>query len=181
MSEPSIEFKGFVKWCDRAASIVNWPVKVICVFCAGAMTAVVLLGVGARYMIQNPMSWTEEVARYLMVYLALIGVSIVTRRRAHLGVLYFVMKFPLLLQRLIKFATDGAIMMFLYYLTVYGIKMVSAAKTQMEPATGITMDYVLLCVPICGALTMFQLAIQFIYDFSLWGTDVSPYEVKILD
>jgi TRAP-type C4-dicarboxylate transport system permease small subunit len=101
MSEPSIELKGFVKWCDRAASIVNWPVKVICVFCAGAMTAVVLLGVGARYVMQNPMSWTEEVARYLMVYLALIGVSIVTRRRAHLGVLYFVTKLPLLLQRVI--------------------------------------------------------------------------------
>jgi TRAP-type transport system small permease protein len=181
MSETCTELKGFVKWCDRAASMVNWPVKVICVFCAGVMTAVVLLGVGARYVMQSPISWTEEVARYLMVYLALVGVSIVTRRRAHLGVLYFVTKFPLLLQRLVKFATDAAIMVFLYYLTVYGIKMVAAAKTQMEPATGITMDYVLLCVPICGALTMFQLAIQIIYDFSLWGTDMSPYEVQILD
>jgi TRAP-type C4-dicarboxylate transport system permease small subunit len=181
MRETSMELKGFVKWCDRAASIVNWPVKAACVFFAGAMTTVVILGVVARYVMLNPLSWTEEVARYLLVWLAIVGVPIVTRRRAHIGISYFVTKLPLLLQRLTKFATDGAIMVFLYYLTVYGIKMVAAAKTQTEPATGITMDYLLLCVPICGVLTMFQLAVQIISDFSLWGTDISPYKAQILD
>jgi len=139
------------------------------------MVAVVISGVVARYVMQNPMAWTEEVARFFMIWMAILGISVATRHREHLGVSFFVIKLPLLLQRLVKLATDSAIMLFLYYLTVYGIKMAVAAKTQWEPSTGITMNYPLSCVPICGVLTMFQLAMQMIYDLSLWGTFKSPY------
>ena len=177
MDGTTIERKGFLKWCDWAATAAEWPAKIACVIFGGGMVTIVIAGVIARYVMKNPMAWTEEMARFLMIWMAVIGISIATRRRAHLGVFYFALKLPLVLQRLVKLITDSAIMVFLYYLTVYGVKMVVAAKTQWEPSTGITMNYPLACIPICGILTMFQLALQMIYDFSLWGTKKSPYEV----
>lgn len=177
MARESSELPKIIQWTEKAATIVEWPITVVCVITGGAMVAVVISGVVARYVMQNPMTWTEEVARFFMIWMAVLGISIATRRREHLGVSFFVTKLPLFMQRLVKLASDCAIMLFLYYLTAYGIDMVIAAKTQWEPSTGITMNYPLSCIPICGALTMFQLAMQMIYDLSLWGSGKSPYQV----
>ena len=41
-----------------------------CIAATGAMTVVVLLGVLFRYVLRMPLSWSEEVARYLMIWAA---------------------------------------------------------------------------------------------------------------
>ena len=174
---PSRLRKRLLIWITDAGNNVEKLVNVACVLLGGAMVVVVISGVIARYVMQNPMAWTEEVARFLMNWMALLGVSIATRYRAHLSVLFFVSQLPTWLQRLIKFITDCLILVFLYFLTVYGFKMAIAAKAQVEPTTGITMDYVLLCVPLCGLLTLIQLSLQMLVDLFRWGPPKSSFEV----
>lgn len=146
-----------------------------CVILGGAMVVVVAIGVIARYVMQNPMSWSEEVARFFMNWMALMGVSIAIRHRSHLGLLYFVSKTPLILQWLIKFLSNSLIIVFLYFLTTYGFKMVIAAKVQIEPTTGIPMSYTLLCVPLCGILAIIQLTLQIVLDLISWRKFKSPF------
>jgi TRAP-type transport system small permease protein len=161
---------------EQLSTVVERLTSVPCVILGGGMVAVVISGVFARYLLKSPMPWTEEVARFLMNWMALLGASIVTRHRAHLGLLYFVQKFPMPLQRLTKLLMDGLIMVFLYLLTVEGFAMAVAAKEQIEPTTGITMNYVLTCVPLAGLLMMIQLSLQMIVDLFRWGTSRSPFE-----
>jgi TRAP-type C4-dicarboxylate transport system permease small subunit len=78
---------------EMVASVIEKITMVPCVVLGGAMVAVVMSGVFARYVARNPMPWTEEVARFLMNWMALLGASIATRYRGHLGLLYFVQKF----------------------------------------------------------------------------------------
>jgi TRAP-type transport system small permease protein len=161
---------------ERLSTVVEKATSVPCVLLGGVMVAVVISGVFARYLLKNPMSWTEEVARFLMNWMALLGASIVTRHRAHLGLLYFIQKFPMPLQRLTKLLMDILIMVFLYLLTVEGYQMAVAATEQIEPTTGITMNYILACVPLAGLLMMIQLALQMVVDLFHWGTSKSPFE-----
>jgi TRAP-type C4-dicarboxylate transport system permease small subunit len=161
---------------ERISTLIEKITMAPCIVLGGAMVAVVMSGVFARYVVQNPMPWTEEVARFLMNWMALLGASIATRYRAHLGLLYFVQKFPMPLQRLSKLFMDLLIMVFLYLLSTEGIKMAAAAEGQIEPTTGITMNYVLICVPLCGALMFVQLLIQMIVDLLNWGTSRSPFQ-----
>jgi TRAP-type C4-dicarboxylate transport system permease small subunit len=84
-------------------------------------------------------------------------------------------RLPMPWQRLVKLFTDGLTMWFLYVLTVYGIRMVETGKTQIETATGISMSYFFICVPMCGLLTMIQLGVVMLVDLSRWGTPISPY------
>jgi TRAP-type transport system small permease protein len=172
----SAEQNKFVLRIERLGGVVEKMTSVPCVIIGGAMVVVVISGVFARYLFQNPMSWTEEVARFFMNWMALLGASIVTRHRAHLGLIYFIQKIPLPLQRLTKLLTDGLIMFFLYLLTVEGFQMAVAAKGQIEPTTGITMNYILSCVPLAGLLMIIQLALQMIVDLFHWGTSKSPFE-----
>jgi len=175
---PSGRRQRVVIWINQAADLVETLANVPCLILGSCMVLVVISGVIARYVIQNPMSWTEEAARFLMNWMALLGVSIVTRHRAHLSVLYFVCQLPLWLQRLIKLVTDCLIMVFLYLLIVYGIRMVIDARLQIEPVTNITMNYILLCVPLCGVLTLIQLSLQVLVDVIQWGTAKSPFQIE---
>jgi TRAP-type transport system small permease protein len=172
----SAEQNKIVLRIEQLSTVVERMTSVPCVILGGAMVIVVISGVFARYLMHNPMSWTEEVARFFMNWMALLGASIVTRHRAHLGLIYFIQKIPMPLQRLTKLLTDGLIMFFLYLLTVEGFHMAVAAAGQTEPTTGVTMNYILSCVPLAGLLMMIQLALQMIVDLFHWGTSISPFE-----
>lgn len=146
-----------------------------CAILGGAMAAVIAIGVIARYVTQNPMVWSEEVARFMMNWMALLGVSIGIRRHSHLGLYYFVSKTPVYVQRLARLLSNSLIIVFLFLLSIYGFKMVIAAKTQIEPTTGIPMNYPLLCVPLCGILAIIQLTLQMFLDLISWRKSKAPF------
>jgi TRAP-type C4-dicarboxylate transport system permease small subunit len=153
---------------ERLSEFVERITILPCIILGGAMVTVVAIGVIARYVMQNPISWSEEVARFFMNWMALLGVSIALRRHSHLSLLYFVSKTPIIVQRIAKLLSDCLILVFLFFLSFSGIKMVIAAKIQIEPTTGIPMNYPLLCVPICGILAVIQVIFQIIIDLRSW-------------
>jgi TRAP-type C4-dicarboxylate transport system permease small subunit len=63
--------------------------KMLIVF-AGLMTAVVVLQVFCRYILQTPLVWTEEVARYLMLWMAFTGASCIIKKWDNIYVDFFI-------------------------------------------------------------------------------------------
>ncbi|MGI6035212.1 MAG: TRAP transporter small permease [Limnochordia bacterium] len=58
------------------------------------MTILVFIATMARYVFFFPITWGEEAARYMMVWLAYIGASAGLKRGSHLGVEVFVSSLP---------------------------------------------------------------------------------------
>ena len=58
----------------------------------GILVIDVVWGVFTRYVMGHQSQWTEELARLLLIWVALLGASIAFIRRSHLGVDYFVNK-----------------------------------------------------------------------------------------
>jgi TRAP-type C4-dicarboxylate transport system permease small subunit len=160
---------------DTVAGFVEKATRFICVALGGSMAAVVICGVIARYIMKNPIVWTEEIGRALMIWTAFLGVSIAARHRSHPGVTLLMVRLSMPLQRSVKLFTDALTMGFLYVLTAYGIRMVETGTTQIETSTGISMSYFFICIPLCGLLTMIQIGVIMLLDLSRWGTPISPY------
>ncbi len=63
-----------------------------------ALLTALLLVVGAqifaRYVLNHSLFWSEELARYLFIYLVFLGAAIVLRREGHIQVSFFVEKLP---------------------------------------------------------------------------------------
>jgi len=59
-----------------AAAIVAFTCIFLCVF----------LQVILRYVFNNPMTWSEELARYLFIWCAFLGWIVAARRRSHLAI-----------------------------------------------------------------------------------------------
>lgn len=162
---------------DVLASAIERVSLFVSVVFGGSMVVIVIAGVIARYAMRNPFAWTEEASRFLMIWMVLLGMSVVTRNRENLCVEFLVIKLPVFLQRIIKFINEVLVMYFLYILMVEGFKMAVNAKVQIVPSLGITMFYPLLCIPVGGMLTMIQLGLQMLIDLLMWKAKISPYKV----
>ena len=65
-----------------AARVIDW--LAIATFCG--MFACVLGQVGFRYFLGDPLTWSDELARYLFVWCSFLGWIVAARRRSHLAI-----------------------------------------------------------------------------------------------
>ncbi len=70
------------KMLDRVNSLAEYAV---CALLA-VMVVVVFLQVIFRFVIRSSLPWSEELARYLMVWIVFLGASIGVKRKSHIGV-----------------------------------------------------------------------------------------------
>jgi TRAP-type C4-dicarboxylate transport system permease small subunit len=66
-----------------------------------------------RYVIQYPLPWTEELARFTLVWVTFLGAASITRRKLHLAVDFFISRMPLRASRVISFFFYLLILIFL--------------------------------------------------------------------
>lgn len=117
-----------------------------------AIAALVIYQVASRYLLGNPPSWTEELARYLQVWLVLLAAPICLARGMHLSVDYLTPKLPAGPRFLVRTAVLIGIAMFSLVLAVYGVRLLRVAALQVSPALGISMVWPYLAVPVSGAM-----------------------------
>ena len=141
---------------ERLAWIVERIAAIPCIVAIGGMTGIVILGVFFRYVLLSPLGWTEEAARYLMIWAASLAVSMGIMKREHVGITLFVRKLPPELQRWASVGINLAIFSFLWVLTERGYHMAINGKNQISPFLGISMIWSLAAVPIAGLLAILQ-------------------------
>ncbi len=76
--------------------------EIISIICFSLMSIITLVAVFFRYVLNSPIVWSEEAARYLMIWGICIGVSIATEKKAHLGIDIFVSFAPKKVQRVLS-------------------------------------------------------------------------------
>ena len=59
---------------------------VVAGFCLVAITLIIPWGVFTRYVLNDSLAWTEEIARYGLMWIVFIGGAMVTRRNTHIAV-----------------------------------------------------------------------------------------------
>ena len=70
----------------RGRSIENHPENWIAFVLFWALAFIVFLQFFTRYVLNDSLAWTEEIARYGLMWLAFIGGAVVTRKKTHIAV-----------------------------------------------------------------------------------------------
>jgi TRAP-type C4-dicarboxylate transport system permease small subunit len=115
-----------------------------------------------RYVLNEPSPWTEELARYLFIWIALIGAAYGVKGQSHFGFELIVRKMPPALQRFEHVFVHACMGILVFVLTFYGMKMLRVVSFQMTPALQIPMRYVYLSLPVSGFLMSFHLICNFL-------------------
>lgn len=95
-----------------------------------AMGIVVFVQFFSRYVLNDSAAWTEEIARYLLMWVTFIGASIVTRRGTHIGVEVFGHMLPDNGKRLLAFVIDAVTVGFLALLCWFSILITERMQIQ---------------------------------------------------
>jgi TRAP-type C4-dicarboxylate transport system permease small subunit len=135
-----------------------------CIIFGMIMTVSTLIGILFRYVMTNPLPWTEELARYTMIWMGLLAVSMGVKREAHLSLNLLVKQLPRPVRIFFKGICRILTGIFLYILIVFGTKMAMSGMHQTMPALQIPMVFVLGAVPLCGLFSLVQLVLITIMD-----------------
>ena len=124
-----------------------------------AMLGVIVLGVATRAL-GDPLVWTDELARILMVWTALLGWSIAARRRGHIRIGLVIERLPEGARRALETVLQLAVLAFGAGIAWHGVALVER-NLDIE-AVSMPLPAAILYVPLvlCGAAVALQAGAQ---------------------
>ncbi len=132
---------------------ITVALNLILIVAVGLLVADVVWGVFTRYVMGGQAKWTEELARFLLIWISLLGGAVAFGTKGHLGVDFFVGKLHPDARKLMALAVHLVVLVFAGAIFVYGGGRLVAdalAMEQMTPALGWKMGHVYLALPIAG-------------------------------
>jgi len=122
------------------------------------MVVNVLWQVFTRYIMGNPSSFTDELARYLMIWIGVLGAAYVSGKRLHVSIDFLPSKFNAVTQKKLAQVVNFIIIVFSIGAMVIGggrLVYVSFILGQQSPALQIPLAVVYFALPISGILIVF--------------------------
>lgn len=143
---------------------VNKVVEITCVVLLVLLVLDVWLGVLVRYVIPLPLTFTEELARYLMIWMALLAVSSGIAYREHIGVEFVFSRLPPRARRVLAVAFDLIAFVFFFLLFWFGLSFAQKGFSRLTMIYAIPKGYPFAGVPLAAFLACVQLALVGIHD-----------------
>jgi TRAP-type C4-dicarboxylate transport system permease small subunit len=121
------------------------------------LVVVVVASVIFRYVLLSPLSWSEEVGRYVMIWLGFLGASLAIREGQHVGVEFVVNRVPPRLGTWLWGLARAGVAAFLLVVMIYGFSLVANLWDQLSPVLEIRMTWPYLAIPVGSLLMLIQL------------------------
>jgi len=160
------------RWSDKSGALSARINRWIELLCAGLIAILVIdiwIGVFGRYVFELPVTWAEELSRYLMIWAALLAVSCGVARREHVAVTALLHRVPIRVRRWFDVAIDLLAFAFFAFLCYFGIDMTQQGASQYATIFDMTMAIPFASVPVSSVLVCLQLVLMGLRDFTVAG------------
>ena len=153
----------FVSWFNAfvygLAAIVRW----VCIVLATALFIIVVAAIVSRYGFGQAVSWTEEVPRYLLIWISFLAASVGVLRREHVGFDVLFNALPMPARRVLGVGLSLLILGFGWVVFRYGIVFVQDFGGDLMETIPYKNYWYYPAMPISGFLIM-VFALKLIVD-----------------
>ena len=141
-----------------------------CVWIMAVMTVLVFFQVVMRYVFSNSLSWSEELARFIFLWLSWMGASYAVRERSHFRVEMFVNMIKGKTRIFFEYIILLAWFSFCFFLAWQGTKLLIFLQGtgQISTAMSMPMTWPYASVPVASALMCLRLIVE-MYDLHKRG------------
>lgn len=136
----------------------NWTVMALMI----VMSSVMLLQILSRYLFNLPLTWPEELCRFLFIWILFLGTAMAFRYKAHLGMDFATTKLPLNLQHIVQRLVEVLILAFLILIICIAPEVLSITQFQRSPVIHVSMNYIYLSFPVASVLMILDLMTRWI-------------------
>jgi len=145
----------FRKVIDRVLAVSVSAVMTILLF-------VVVWQVFTRYILNDPSSYTDELARYLLIWVALLGAAYATGQKLHLAIDILQANMQSIWLHRIIYSLIGLFALFGLVIGGWRLVDITLSLEQKSAALQIPLGYVYLVLPISGIIIMLYAALEII-------------------
>jgi TRAP-type C4-dicarboxylate transport system permease small subunit len=121
------------------------------------MVLAVTWQVVSRYVLSSPSSWTEEVARFLLIWIGMLGAAYAFRTRMHIGLDLLPAKLSGRSARRLQQLSAGIILLFAVTVLIAGggnLVLLTWELRQTSAALGLPIAFVYSVIPLTGVLVV---------------------------
>lgn len=151
-------------WAETASAKINTVVEAIVAALMLALVLDVWLGVADRYYFHWQLPWPEVLARYLMIWAAMLAVSSGVARRDHIGLTAFIMILPYQVRRALLICIDILALALFLYVAWFGIGFAQSGAPRQAMIFGASLAPFYAAIPVAAALSSLQLILVLMRD-----------------
>lgn len=105
-----------------------------------------------RYVLEQPLSWTEELSRYLMIWITFLGAAMAVRHQRLIKLEIIYLLFPGNGKKVVLILAGFLSCLFYAILIVFGYTILDTVVVQHSPALHISMAIPYAAIPVGGLL-----------------------------
>ena len=154
---------------DRLSTTLNATIEKSLFVIGFSMAALVAVQVFFRYALNHSLFWSEELARFLLVWLTFLGASVAYHRRAHPGIDTVALLLPACLKKTAAICVHLASLCLFSVMIVYGCQFAYFVRLQISPALYLPKWIIYSVVPFSGGVLMLHALALFVKDLK-WGS-----------
>lgn len=138
----------------KLISIYNKLEEYFLVYTMVLMVVIVFVQVIFRYILNDSLSWSEELVRYIFIWQVWLGASLGMRINEHIRVDMFVKLLPSAPQKVMNVLADILVLAFYVFLIVYGFEYLASviAKDMTSTALQLPLSWVYASLPVGSAI-----------------------------
>jgi TRAP-type C4-dicarboxylate transport system permease small subunit len=170
---------ALLKLFDRFVELVAAITRIVCITFATALFVIIVAAIVARYGFGQAVSWTEEVPRYLLIWISFLAAAVCVLRREHVGFDVLFNALPKPVRRPLGVFLAGLVFLFGWILFRYGIVFVQDFGDDLMETIPFTNNWYYPAMPVSGFLIML-FSIKIVID-DLTKSDVAAMTGQTVD
>ena len=133
--------------------VLSRAVEGLIVLAATTLVTIVTTEVVLRYGFKHSLIFTEELSRYLMVWIVFLGSALAVRDGAHIHINFLIKRFNQRTQKWLRLSAHALTLVFLVFVAIEGIKILPQQLDQMCITINLSLFYFYLAIPV-GSILM---------------------------
>ena len=146
-------------WADRLSQLLSTILNVIIGLMMFVMCGSILWQVFARYVLNDASSWSEEVARIMMTWVAMIGSAVLIQTGGHVTVTVLLDRVGPRVLNILLIVRDLFMLFTVSVVGWYGFKFAAMNSVQLSAAMDIPLNYIYAALWIGSLLMILMLCL----------------------
>ncbi|MCE5337035.1 MAG: TRAP transporter small permease [Desulfobacteraceae bacterium] len=139
-------------WITKVLDPIQKAIDFISAVFIALAVSILFYAVLMRYIFHSPPAWSQEVTRYLFVWLIMLGGASVTRDQTHLNINVFIDLMPRKVQAIVNLFLNVLMLIFCVVLIYQSALIYPKVAEAMNPILPISLGLLYLSIPVGTAL-----------------------------
>lgn len=151
--------------------ILSRMLRIVLTLLMGGLIVVVFAQVFFRSVLNFPLGGTEELARYLLIYITFLGGAYAIGDKSHMAIDFLLVKLPAGAQKVLLLLVQAILLAASAGILYYGARFAWLSRGTLTPALQQSIGWVYAALPIMGLLAILYLVPQIVEQVRNWNEE----------